>query len=245
MKKLIFAAAAVAGMGAFALESANVVGFQDVEAPQGDSMRCPTFTAVGTEGYDLTQIKVVGGYGMGDIVAQTVGSDGIWNGEYYWLTEDNAFVPTGWYKDAFGAEAVEVEDVILNKGKALYVHSDSEALNLTVSGEVKKGAIELPFGVGAGMLGNALPVDVDLVNITVTGGYGMGDINAQSIGADGVWNGEYYWLTEDNAFVPTGWYKDAFGAEAVSADEVILAPGEALYFHSDSENLTVTLPAAI
>ena len=245
MKKLIFAAAAVAGMGAFALESANVVGFQEVEAPQGDSMRCPTFTAVGTEGYDLTQIKVAGGFGWGDIVAQSVGSDGIWNGEYYWLTEDNAFVPTGWYKDAVGGEAVAAGDVVLDKGQALYVHSDNEALNLTVSGEVKKGAVELTFAVGDGMLGNALPVDVDLVNVTVTGGFGWGDINAQSIGANGIWNGEYYWLTEDNAFVPTGWYKDAVGNEAVAEGEVMLAPGAALYFHSDNEDLTVTLPAAL
>ena len=132
MKKLIFAAAAVAGMGAFALESANVVGFQEVEAPQGDSMRCPTFTAVGTEGYDLTQIKVAGGFGMGDIVAQTIGSDGIWNGEYYWLTEDFAGVPTGWYKDAVGGEAVAEGDVLLAPGDALYFHSVNEDLKVTL-----------------------------------------------------------------------------------------------------------------
>ena len=245
MKKLIFAAAAVAGMGAFALESANVVGFQDVEAPQGDSMRCPTFTAVGTEGYDLTQIKVTGGFGMGDINAQKVSSSGLWDGQYYWLTEDMALVPTGWYKDMFGAEPVEEGEVVLDKGQALYVHSDSENLNLTVSGEVKKGAVELEFAAGDGMLGNALPVDVDLVNVTVTGGFGMGDINAQAISAGGIWNGQYYWLTEDMALVPTGWYKDMFGGEPVAEGEVILAPGEALYFHSDTEALTVTLPAAL
>jgi hypothetical protein len=208
-------------------------------------MRCPTFTAVGTEGYDLTQIKVVGGYGMGDIVAQTIGSDGIWNGEYYWLTEDMAMVPTGWYKDGFGGEAVSAGEVVLDKGQAFALHSDYESLSLSVAGEVKKGAVELSFTVGDGMLGNALPVNADLVNVTVTGGYGMGDIVAQAIAADGTWNGEYYWLTEDMAMVPTGWYKDGFGGEAVAADEVVLAPGEALSFHSDYEDLTVTLPAAL
>ena len=132
MKKLMIAAAAAVCGSVFALESANVVGYMDVEAPQGDSMRCPTFTAVGGEGYDLTKITVAGGFGMGDIVAQTIGSDGIWNGEYYWLTEDMAFVPTGWYKDAFGVEAVAEGDVTLAPGEALSFHSDYEALKVTL-----------------------------------------------------------------------------------------------------------------
>ena len=245
MKKLMIAAAAAVCGSVFALESANVVGYMDVEAPQGDSMRCPTFTAVGGEGYDLTKITVTGGFGWGDIVAQTIASSGTWNGEYYWLTEENAFVPTGWYKDAVGGEAVAEGDVVLDKGEAFALHSDNEDLSLMVSGEVKQGTVALTFPVGDGMLGNARPVEVDLTKVTVAGGFGWGDIVAQAIAANGTWNGEYYWLTEENAFVPTGWYKDAVGGEAVVEGDVVLAPGEALSFHSDNEDLTVTLPAAL
>jgi hypothetical protein len=36
-----------------------------------------------------------------------------------------------------------------------------------------------------------------------------------------------------------------FGAEAVIEGEAVLKPGESLYFHSDTEALTVTLPAAL
>ena len=248
MKKLMIATAALcAAVGVNAIESANVVGYQEVEAPTGDSMRCPTFKMVGGAGYDLTKITVTGGYGIGDIVAQTIGSDGIWVGEYYWLDEVNAGVPvTGWYKDMGGSEAVAVGEVVLDQGQGFALHSDYEDLQLKVSGEVPAGDVPLTFVQGDGMLGNALPQDADLTDITVTGGYGIGDIVAQAIGADGVWNGEYYWLDEVNAGVPaTGWYKDMGGSEAVMADEVVLAPGEALSIHSDYEDLTFTLPAVL
>ena len=221
------------------------MGYYDVEAPTGDSMRCPVFKTVGGAGYDLTKVKVTGGYGMGDIVAQTISSEGLWDGEYYWLTEDNAGVPTGWYKDMGGAEAVAVDEVVLTDGQAFMLHSDYEDLALTSSGEVPVGDVALTFVQGDGQLGNAVPADTDLAEITVTGGYGMGDIVAQTISASGLWDGEYYWLTEDNAGVPTGWYKDMGGSEAVAADEVILAPGESLMVHSDYEDLMFTIPAVL
>ena len=114
------------------MESANVVGYYDVEAPTGDSMRSPVFTTVGGAGYDLTKIKVTGGYGIGDIVAQTITSEGLWDGEYYWLTEDNAMVPTGWYKDAFGDEPVAAEEVVLAPGESLSIHSEYEDLTFSL-----------------------------------------------------------------------------------------------------------------
>ena len=246
MKKLMIATAALcAAVGANALESANIVGYQEVEAPTGDSMRCPTFKMVGGAGYDLTKISVTGGGGSGDICAQIISSAGLWVGEYYWLTVDGMGVDNGWYKDMFGGEAVAVDEVVLDQGQAFYIHSDNEDLQLMVSGEVPAGDVGLTFAAGDGMLGNATPVDVDLTDVTVTGGGGSGDISAQSISSAGLWVGEYYWLTVDGMGVDNGWYKDMFGGEAVAADEVILAPGEALYLHSDSEDLTVTLPAVI
>ena len=246
MKKLMIATAALcAAVSVNALESANVVGYYDVEAPTGDSMRCPVFTTVGGAGYDITKVKVTGGYGWGDIVAQTISSEGLWDGEYYWLTEDNAGVPTGWYKDAGGSEAVAADEVVLDNGQAYYIHSDYEDLALTVSGEVLAGDVDLEFPQGDGQLGNAVPASTDFADITVTGGYGVGDIVAQAISPEGVWNGEYYWLTDEGAGVPTGWYKDAFGDEPVAAEEVVLAPGESLFVHSDYEDLTFTLPAVL
>lgn len=247
MKKLMIVAAAAlcATVSMQAVESANVVGYYDVEAPTGDSMRCPTFKTVGGAGYDLAKIQVTGGFGVGDIVAQTLTSDGLWDGEFYWLTEDEAGVPTGWYQDAVGDVPVEEGDVVLTEGQAFALHSDYEDLALTCSGEVQSGDVELTFVQGDGMIGNAVPVETDFADVTVTGGFGVGDIVAQTISAEGLWDGEYYWLTEDEAGVPTGWYKDAVGDEPVEAEEVVLAPGESLSIHSDYEDLTFTLPAVL
>jgi len=134
MKKLMIATAALcAAVSVYAtIESANVVGYSSVDAPTGDSMRCATFKMVGGAGYDLTNIKVAGGFGMGDICAQTVGSDGLWAGQYYWLTVDGAGVAAdGWYKDAFGDEPIAADEVVLAPGESLYLHSDYEDLTFT------------------------------------------------------------------------------------------------------------------
>ena len=245
MKKLIFAAAAVAGMGAFALESANVVGFQDVEAPQGSSMRTATFQTVSGEGYDLTKIVVEGGSGIGDVCAQTISPEGLWNGEYYYLTEDGGAAANGWYKDMVGDEPVAEGEIILAPGAAFALSSADNDLQLKVSGEVKKGVYVINFEQGNGMVGNAQPIDVDLTAIVVEGGSGIGDVCAQTISPEGLWDGEYYYLTEDGGAAANGWYKDMVGDEPVLAEEVMLAPGSAFSLYSADNALTITLPAAL
>ena len=62
MKKLIFAAAAVAGMGAFALESANVVGYADQTAnATRNTMMTPNFLNIDSAtGCKLSDLKVTG-----------------------------------------------------------------------------------------------------------------------------------------------------------------------------------------
>ena len=154
-------------------------------------------------------------------------------------------VEDGWYKDMVGIEPVTEGEVVLANGQGFALHSDGEDIQLRVSGEVPAGDVGLTFVAGDGMLGNATPVDVDLTDVTVTGGGGYGDVSAQAISAAGVWVGEYYWLTLAGMGVDDGWYKDMIGIEAVVEDEVVLAPGESLSLHSDSEDLTVTLPAVI
>ena len=59
MKKLIFAAAAVAGMGAFALESANIVGFQGADVPKGYyNIQGVMFQDVSGTTIDLQNVKM-------------------------------------------------------------------------------------------------------------------------------------------------------------------------------------------
>lgn len=241
MKKIMFGLAAAVAIGAFGIESANTVGYQQIPTPQGSSMRCATFRTVLAASYPLSQIKVEGADGTGDVSAQTISSAGLWDGEYYYLTEDMTGAPDGWYKDMFGDESAN--DVILPEGTALFVSSANNDIVLTVSGEVAKGDVLVPFSQGAGMIGNCLPVDVALARIGLTGADGTGDVCVQTISAGGLWDGEYYYLTEDMTGAADGWYKDMFGDEA--ADDVTLAPGDSLFVTSANNDVTFTFPAAI
>ncbi len=223
------------------LESANTVGYQEIPTPQGSSMRCATFRTILSASYPLTQIMVTGADGMGDVVAQTISSAGVWDGEYYYLTEDMTGMPTGWYKDVVGD--VPADDVILEQGAALYVTSANHDIVLTVAGQVAVGDVIVPFAQGSGQIGNCTPVDVDLVDVGVEGADGMGDVVAQSISAAGLWDGEYYYLKEDMTGMPDGWYKDMVGD--VAADDVTLAPGDSLFVTSANNDITFTFPAVI
>ena len=106
-----------------------------------------------------------------------------WDGEYYYLTEDNTGSPTGWYKDAFGGESAD--DVILDQGTALFITSANNDITFTVAGQVPEGTVTIPFAQGTGMIGNSTPVAVDLVDVGVEGADGMGDVSAQAISAEG------------------------------------------------------------
>ena len=223
------------------LESANTVGYQEIPTPQGASMRCATFRTILAAEYPLADIKVTGAEGVGDVVAQAISSEGVWDGQYYYLTEDNTGMPDGWYKDMVGDEAAD--DVILPQGTALYITSEYNDLTLTVAGQVASGDVIVPFAQGSGQIGNCTPVNVALADVGVTGAEGVGDVVAQAISAEGVWDGQYYYLTEDNTGMPDGWYKDMVGDEA--ADDVILVPGDALFVTSEYNDLTFTFPAVI
>ena len=69
MKKLIFAAAAVAGMGAFALESANVVGYNGATSGSDNNFVTIPFSDIGYNTADIQSIKLsdggAGGIGWG------------------------------------------------------------------------------------------------------------------------------------------------------------------------------------
>lgn len=223
------------------IESANTVGYQEIPAPQGASMRCPTFRTILDASYPLSELKVVGADGMADVVIQTISSEGLWDGEYYYFTEEGWGVPTGWYTDAGGDQLAE--DVVLPQGTALYVSSQNNDITFLVAGQVPSGAVAVPFDQGAGQIGNCTPVAVDLADISVEGADGMADVTAQTISAEGTWDGEYFYFTEEGWGVTTGWYKDAGGDQL--ADDVTLEPGEALYVNSANNDVTFIFPAAI
>ena len=239
--KMIAATIAAVAMSAFAdgIVSSEVVGYQSVDVPAGSSMRTATFKAISGD-YKISDIGVQGATGAGNEFGQLINTDGTWGDMYYYLTEDEAFVPNGWYKDIDGGTPVTDEDV-LTVGQAFIFTSDSD-ITFTYSGQViKQPTYNVP--AGSSIVGNPSPVEVKFSEITVEGAVGAGNEFGQMINTDGTWGDMYYYLTEDEAFVPNGWYKDIDGGTPVT-DEDVLSPADSMIFTSDSD-LTFTFPAVL
>ena len=242
MKKILAAFTAAAAVSAMAIDSSNIVGYQEVSVPAGSSMRTATFKAI-SGNYKISDIKVNGAAGGGADTAQKINADGSWGALYYYLTMDGTgYVEDGWYKDDYGGDAVTDADV-LGFGEAFQITASSN-FTVTYAGQVVAGNPTVSVPMGSSMAGNPTPVEVKMSEITVTGASGGGADTAQKINANGSWGALYYYLTMDGTgYVEDGWYKDDYGGDAVT-DADVLAPGESLQFTA-SGNLTLTFPAVL
>lgn len=228
----------------FGLESANVVGYQEKTINAGGfSMTTPTFKAI-TGNYKISDIKVKGTVdGYGSEFCQKLNEDGSWGQDYYYLTEENTGMPTGWYKDSSAGEAVTDDDTV-KEGEALSFSVGCD-FQMVFAGQVNKEKPEITIpGGGFVMAGNPTPVAVkisDLIVVGEVGGYG--NEFGQKLNEDGSWGQDYYYLTEENTGMPTGWYKDSSAGEPVT-DEDVLLPGEALSISAES-GFTLKFPSAM
>ena len=129
MKKLMIAAAVAAGIAGqgFCLESANVVGYQEVSLVAGAKAIASGFLEIGTNGVNLSTI-VPKGYGekcAGTIIIQRLASDGTTS--EYWSyhageTSGKFKGLTGWFTSNSKDSPVTAEnDVTFVAGEALWV----------------------------------------------------------------------------------------------------------------------------
>ena len=241
MKKLMIAG--VVGLCAavtFGLESANVVGYQEVATPAGYSMRVPTFKAL-IGSFKISDIKVTGALGAGSDSVQKVNADGSWGDMYCYLTMDGTgWLEDGWYK-ADQVTPVDDNDII-GVGEALFVSAASD-ISFTYSGEVLSGKPVVSAATGYSMVGNPTPIQIKISDIKVAGALGAGSDSIQKVNADGSWGDMYCYLTMDGTgWLEDGWYK----ADQVTPvdDSDVLAVGDGLFISAASD-LTLTFPSAL
>ena len=217
-----------------------MVGYQDIAAPVGNSMRTSTFKALNGK-YKISDIQVKNAEGAGGDTIQVINTDGSWGNLYYYYTmEGSGWLEDGWYQSD-GATPVTDEDAI-DVGEAFIVTA-ATSLSFTFAGQVVEGKPEIPVPVGYSIIGNPTPVTVKLNDIAVSNATGAGGDTAQKINADGSWGDLYYYYTMDGSgWLEDGWY-ESDGATPVS-DDAVLAAGESMIFSSDA-GMTLTFPKAL
>lgn len=139
MNKQIISMTAVAAMAgaALAVESKNVVGFQENTAnASGNTMMAPTFLTVGSEtGCTLADLTVTGydaptwndedeeyegGCAGGEFILSLLNPNGSYAARYYWI--DNGDVGPGWFSSALGATiSGGASSVSIPAGQGLWV----------------------------------------------------------------------------------------------------------------------------
>ena len=255
MKKLMITAAAAvcATVGFAALESANIVGYQETETPDsGNKMVAGTFMTVGANGsFNLSDLRGTGydpedgAWGELKVTvlnsAGSAASDGEGNPlRFYWY--DNEDVEAGWY-DINGEEAWDAANVSFDAGQAFWVQGDGQSLNAAGQVDLTTVAVATPDS-GNVATGNPFPVAITLAKMSGAGydpeDGAWGELKATilnvagSAASDGEGNPlRFYWY--DNEDVEAGWY-DADGEEAWDPTTEIAA-GEGLWVQGDGQTI--------
>ena len=224
------------------IESSTVVGYQTINLEKGYAMFTPCFANITSEAYPIDNI-VMEGVADTEATVQVVNSDGTWGAMGFWYNEydDGAgnVYPAGWMV-ADGSEPVEIK---LAPGQAVFFNTDSTNARAQCRGKVL-GEIQMSPVKGYSMLGNASPVEIAIDSIVVEG---VADTEAtvQVVNSDGTWGTMGFWYNkyDDGAgnVYPAGWMV-ADGSESV---DIKLAPGQAVFFNTDSTNAKVTIPSAL
>ena len=149
MKKLMFAAAVAAGMGAFALESANVVGYNNLETGSYPNMTAaPSFLAIGAEDrvFFLNEFGLPGcTYGedwIQFIDPSTSAVDPSKNATFYDSEDDER----GWWGLDSDGNETPLDAASYPLGTAFLCGFNTSGLVFSFSGEVPKGKLTFPCG---------------------------------------------------------------------------------------------------
>ena len=255
MKKLMIATAALcAAVGASALESANVVGYQNTEMVNayGYNFIAPTFKDVtaGTATYDLQKIKLVGsnvGDGLSDYIEVWDDAGAMTDTQYFYVTEAQGADHDGWVTEMMGDTYVENVSLPLGTGFYLYISSGDD-VEVQYAGEVVKGNLtseELPYGYN--IVGNATPATVNLQQIQLLGanvGDGLSDYIEVWDDTGSMTDTQYFYVTEAQGYDHDGWVTEMMGD--TYATGVTYAPGQAFFLYiSSGDDVQVKLPAVL
>ena len=229
MKKLMIAAyAVVAATVGMAVESSNVVGYQNKELDLGQNSYviqtlCPVGKDVADSGtvVTLADIKPTDDWDESSDTLYKINELGLNIGNYTYVSEANLkYYPgadaAGWYDAVEIQEDGEVssgryDDVELPMNSGFCVYNNTGA-QLTFAGEVLKGDCELFTDTGKNAYtGNASPVDIDISDLVPSEDWDESSDTLYIINELGLNIADYTYVSAanlkyyDGATVP-GWY---------------------------------------
>ena len=270
MKKLAFFAAAAAMCGGLlAVESANVVGYQELGTDAtGKKMVVPTFLNVGESNkVSLADLKVTGytapsknakgkwvnGCRANQFILSKLTTAGTEEVSYHWL--ETGEIGPGWFASSSG-DAIDggASSVKFDAGMGFWTFGSD--YKLVPAGAVNTFDVEFTTdAMGKVAVGNSMPTNIKLSDLVVTG------YTAPSKNAKGKWvNGcranqfilsklttagteevSYHWL--ETGEIGPGWFASSSGdAIEGGANNVTIPAGQGLWTFGSGYKLVIPAP---
>ena len=234
MKKLMIAAvASMAAVGAFAVESANVVGYQQKDTVTGFNFVIPTFKAVGGgAGVHIQDIKIANATDWNDSI-QVLDEGGSTIATYVYVSAaESGFSADGWAAEDFSGLA----DVTFASGQSLLIDT-ADAAVITFSGQVSTTDTVVETVPGFNFIGNNTPVAIDIQDIKITGATDWND-SIQVLDEGGSTIATYVYVSAaESGFSADGWAAEDFSGLA----DVDFEPGLGILVDT-ADVATITIP---
>ena len=205
-------------------------------------MITPSFVNVGSAATKLdidTMLAIEGATGDQQCNIQVMDSKGKWVGTYYWMLEawdGDIYYPAGWCDGDFNPSGVT-----LKPGEAVYFSTSQSGLSVKSAGQVD--GLTLPLAAGYTMIGNGTAVELDADKMVINGASADQQCTIQVMDSKGKWVGTYYWMLEawdGDIYYPAGWCDGDFNPSGV-----VLDPGEAVYFSTSIEGLSMAITSPL
>jgi hypothetical protein len=271
-KKMIAMAGALACVSAFAVESANVVGYQNKGFDNaGYNIAGNTFLAIGKDASEMTLGDLVPNEDFvnssiqfmtaGGANAKTTFKGKSVKAKYtYWTAGDDPEDGAGWYLADDDDGEINQNSVSIPMGTGFLVSrmgSEADA-NLVFSGEVNTEPVtpSLP-NAGYNVVGNCCPTDLKLGDITPNAAFVNSSIQFMTAGganAKTTFKGKEvkakytYWTAGDDPEEGPGWYLADDDDGEINQNDLVTIPagGGFLVSRMGSETTaTVTIPSAL
>ena len=204
---------------AFAVESANIVGYQDFTGEGSFNLTVATFLPVGTDGSTMTLGDIVGNAafkpGTDYINLYTSTGDFIMNATYSNPTDAASWgITPGWYTRAdYEGDAVNnLNSTAIPYGSGVAFVRTTSGAALKYVGELKQAENTLPAPGSFNLVGNTSPKDITLGDIVGNAAFKPGTdyINLYTSTGDFIKNATYSNPTDAASWgIAPGWYTRA------------------------------------